>query len=139
MDSELYPEASRMSTAALCWYDTLPIDSAALIYSSVPPDVLQAIQGRLGSEFASALFETAAGEVARGLVDRGVTKLITAGGETSGAVIEELGLITVEVGPDATAGVPWIYDRNRALSLALKSGNFGERDFFVSVLTEDEG
>jgi uncharacterized protein YgbK (DUF1537 family) len=73
--------------------------------------------------------------VAQGLVRSGVSRLVVAGGETSGAVVEGLGIHSLEIGPEIDPGVP----RTRSLSppvlaLALKSGNFGAPDFFVKSL-----
>ena len=122
-----------MSAAALEWYDAQDSSSTSLIYSSLPPRELEAVHVRMGSETASALFEEAAGIIARGLVARGLTRLVCAGGETSGAIIQALGVRVAEVGAEAAAGVPWIHSRDHELNLALKSGNFGEPDFLTSV------
>ena len=58
-----------------------------------------------------------------------VTRLITAGGETSGAVVEGLGLTDLAIGPEIDPGVPALRARPD-LVVALKSGNFGAEDFF---------
>ena len=39
---------------------------------------------------------------------RGVTKIIVAGGETSGSVINALDIKTVRIGAEIAPGVPWI-------------------------------
>lgn len=106
----------------------------ALIYSTAPPQELAAVQAKLGQEEASQLIETAMGEIARQLVASGVTRLVVAGGETSGAVVTALGLDTLAIGPEIAPGVPWtlsLGDTN--LALALKSGNFGGPDFFTKA------
>ena len=64
--------------------------------------------------------------------DRGVTRIITAGGETSGAVIEGLGISELEIGPEIDPGVPALR-AGPNLVVALKSGNFGGKDFFVKA------
>jgi uncharacterized protein YgbK (DUF1537 family) len=66
------------------------------------------------------------------LVARGVTRLVTAGGETSGAVVEGLGLPALDIGPEIAPGVPALRG-GPALVLALKSGNFGGPDFFAEA------
>jgi uncharacterized protein YgbK (DUF1537 family) len=58
--------------------------------------------------------------------------LIVAGGETSGAVVSALGIDAFEIGPEITAGVPVLY--TPSMTFALKSGNFGEADFFGRAL-----
>ena len=82
-----------------------------------------------GRERASEALEGFFAALATEVVARGVTRLITAGGETSGAVVEGLALDTLEIGPEIDPGVPAL--RARAdLVVALKSGNFGAEDFF---------
>lgn len=70
--------------------------------------------------------------VARHAVQRGVRRLVVAGGETAGAVVDALGIHRVEVVGEADRGVPWlIADGDPPLALLLKSGNFGQPDLFV--------
>ena len=69
------------------------------------------------------------------LVTRGVRKLVVAGGETSGAVVQALGVSTLRIGPTIDPGVPWTEVSSPIpLALALKSGNFGTVDFFAKAL-----
>jgi len=78
--------------------------------------------------------EAALAAVARGLVDRGVARLVVAGGETSGAVVNALGVQSLRIGPQIAPGVPWTASvGGRPLALALKSGNFGARRFFLDA------
>ncbi|MEW9547287.1 nucleotide-binding domain containing protein [Nonomuraea sp. NPDC050783] len=65
-------------------------------------------------------------------MERGVTRLVSAGGETSGAVVSALGVPGGVVGPEAARGVPWIFTAS-GLSLLLKSGNFGEQELLVEA------
>ena len=58
-----------------------------------------------------------------------MTKLLTAGGETSGAVVEALSLKQMEIGPEIDRGVHALRASDQ-LVLALKSGNFGAEDYF---------
>jgi len=71
-------------------------------------------------------------DLAKALVDRGVRRLVVAGGETSGAVVGALGIQALRIGPEISAGVPWTETVGSMprLALALKSGNFGGPDFF---------
>jgi 3-dehydrotetronate 4-kinase len=103
-----------------------------LISASAPPDQVRAVQEKLGRERASALVETALAEIARRLVERGVRRLVVAGGETSGAVVKALGIRGLRIGPQIDPGVPWTASLGEPpLLLALKSGNFGGVDFFL--------
>ena len=83
---------------------------------------------------AGALVERELAATAMTLVDKGFTRLIVAGGETSGAVVGALGVTAIEIGPEIDPGVPWTRSMDgRGLVLALKSGNFGAPDFFLKA------
>jgi uncharacterized protein YgbK (DUF1537 family) len=74
-------------------------------------------------------------DTARVLVERGVRRLVVAGGETSGGVVSALGLHALAIGPEIDPGVPALSTIAGApLGLALKSGNFGAPDFFTKAL-----
>jgi uncharacterized protein YgbK (DUF1537 family) len=79
------------------------------------------------------MIESMLADVARELTAAGVTRMIVAGGETSGAVVNGLGVAALEIGPEIDPGVPWCRAVGRDLVLALKSGNFGSPDFFVKA------
>ena len=109
-------------------------DRPVLIYSSEAPDVVEAVQAALGRERAGTVVEGAMAEIAKGLDAAGFTRLIVAGGETSGAVVSALGVTAIEIGPEIDPGVPWTKSLDdRGLVLALKSGNFGGERFFVDA------
>ena len=109
-----------------------PGDRPFLIYSSDDPAEVASVQNRLGRERAGTIVEEAFAEVARLLAEGGVTRLLVAGGETSGAVVQGLGIRMLEIGPEIDPGVPWtrVVD-GPDMAVALKSGNFGAPDFFV--------
>ena len=97
-----------------------------LISSSAPPEEVAKVQERLGRERAGAAVEAAMAAIAQGLVARGVRRLVVAGGETSGAVVDALGVEALKIGPPIDPGVPWTASLGEPeLLLALKSGNFG--------------
>ncbi|MEV5325967.1 3-oxo-tetronate kinase [Nonomuraea sp. NPDC052634] len=122
-----------LARGALAWYDHLPPGSGApLIYSSLEPAALRRVQQILGTERSATILEHALGDIARGLVERGVTRVISAGGETSGAIVSALGVPGGMIGAEAARGVPWIHTPD-GLSLLLKSGNFGEPDLLVEA------
>ena len=121
--------------AALDWAAAKLPKGPVLIYSTDQPDAVAAVQGRLGRDEAGALVEDAMAKIARGLADAGVRKLVVAGGETSGAVVQALGVTALRIGPEIDPGVPWTQSLgDPPIALALKSGNFGAPDFFVKAL-----
>ena len=107
-------------------------DGLPLIYTSADPAEVRAAQERHGREVSAAAIEALFAETARQLVAGGVTRLVTAGGETSGAVVEGLALTQLEIGPEIDPGVP-VMRAGPDFVLALKSGNFGAPDFFVKA------
>ena len=107
----------------------LKADGIPLAYSSADPEVIKSVQNKYGLEQSSQAIETLFSDVATLLVAGGVTRLLTAGGETSGAVVEGLKLAQLEIGPEIDPGVPALR-ASKDLTLALKSGNFGAPDFF---------
>ena len=108
-----------------------------LIASSATPDQVGALQARHGREAAGHAVEQAMADLAEGLIRTGVRRLIVAGGETSGAVVDRLKIPGFLVGPEIAAGVPVlraIGAETGDMLLALKSGNFGGPQFFADAL-----
>ncbi len=123
---------------ALAWARDRLKDGPVLIASSTTPDQVAALQARHGRDAAGHAIEQAMADIAEGLVQAGVRRLVVAGGETSGAVVDRLKIPGFLVGDEIAAGVPVL----RAVGaeagdmlLALKSGNFGGRDFFSDALS----
>ncbi|WP_425041216.1 3-oxo-tetronate kinase [Primorskyibacter sp. S187A] len=104
-------------------------DGLPLAYSSANPEAVREIQARYGGTRAAEALEQCFAEIARLCVAAGATRVISAGGETSGAVVEGLGLTTLQIGPEIDPGVPALRASD-TLVVALKSGNFGAEDFF---------
>ncbi|MFE7275129.1 3-oxo-tetronate kinase [Streptomyces sp. NPDC057623] len=121
---------------ALAWYDQQDPDRPVLIHASASPEELAAVQAQLGVAEAAAQVEGLLGTLASHLVERGVRRLLVAGGETSGAVTTALGVRAVLVGEETDPGVPWTYasTEHGDLALMLKSGNFGAPDLFTRAL-----
>jgi uncharacterized protein YgbK (DUF1537 family) len=127
-------EGRQTAVTVLGWVDAQQGDRPVMIYSSADPEIVRQVQDRLGRDAAGAAVEHMLAEVAQGLVTRGFNRLLIAGGETSGAVVQALGAGALSIGPEIDPGVPW----TRSLSgpdvaLALKSGNFGAPDFFLKA------
>ena len=136
LDALATPDAAAMAAQALAWGDgKLEASRPVVIAASATPDKVAALQARLGRDAAGALVEDAVATIAAGLVERGVGRLVVAGGETSGAVVQRLGVTSLRIGPEIDPGVPWTYANPAGLHLALKSGNFGARDFFLKAFS----
>lgn len=121
---------------ALDWAQgRLAADAPLLVYSTAEPAAVQAIQQRLGVARAGELVEQTLAAIARGLVGLGVRQLVVAGGETSGACVQALGVAQLRIGAQIDPGVPWCHAASplapQGLHIALKSGNFGGEDFFT--------
>jgi uncharacterized protein YgbK (DUF1537 family) len=128
------PLAIDANTAAeaIGWARPKLAQGPVLIYASAPPDRVAQVHAKLGREKAGALVERTLAAIAAGLVESGVRRLVVAGGETAGAVVAQLGVTALRIGPEIAPGVPWTASIGMPpLLLALKSGNFGTRDFFL--------
>ena len=135
LDPLATPDASALARQALAWADGRLGDRPVVIAASAPPEKVAALQALLGREAAGSLVEEALAIVAAGLVQAGVRRMVVAGGETSGAVVSRLGVRQLRIGAEIDPGVPWTYAEGDgpAMRLALKSGNFGGRDFFTTA------
>ena len=122
---------------ALAWAKDRLAGGPVLVYSTAEPAAVRAIQARLGVEQAGAMVEQAIAGIARGLVLLGVRQLVVAGGETSGACVQALGIAQMRIGGQIDPGVPWCFAASdvapEGLHLTLKSGNFGTPDFFTKA------
>ncbi len=135
LDPLATPDADALARQALDWAADKLGGTPVVIAASAPPDRVAALQARLGRDAAGSLVEHTMARIAQGLVAAGVRRLVVAGGETSGAVVETLGITRLQIGPEIDPGVPWTRAEGSgpALLLALKSGNFGGRDFFLQA------
>ncbi|MEF9963307.1 MAG: four-carbon acid sugar kinase family protein [Comamonas sp.] len=128
---------------ALDWARPHLASGPVLVYSTAEPDDVRSIQAQLGVEQAGALVEQNLAAIARGLVELGVRQLLVAGGETSGACVQALGIAQMRIGGQIDPGVPWCHAASPAapegLHIALKSGNFGSTDFFSKAFTALQG
>lgn len=103
----------------------------ALIYSTDTAGAVRECQDKLGAEEACSLIEMMFAEIVKEAVKWRVRKIIVAGGETSGSVVQALNVSTLRIGPAIAPGVPVTQTiTTTPMLLALKSGNFGDRDFF---------
>jgi 3-dehydrotetronate 4-kinase len=135
---------------ALAWAEAHLAEGAVLVYSTAETSAVKAVQSQLGTAKAGEMVEQAIARIARGLVERGVGQLLVAGGETSGACVQALGITQMSIGPQIDPGVPWCFATTdvvdaagaasgatpRGLHVALKSGNFGTDDFFSKAFEQ---
>ncbi len=122
--------------AARDWLARQHPDAPKIIYATADPVPVREAQEKLGTEKAGAIVEAALADLAEDALKHGVSRFVVAGGETSGAVTKSLGITRMEIGEEIAPGVPWTYSKRngRQIALALKSGNFGEEDFFSRAL-----
>ncbi len=98
--------------------------------------MLAQIQQQYGAEKASHAVEETFRLLTEALKESSITRFIVAGGETSGVVAQTLGVENFYIGPVISPGVPWVKGVKQPISLALKSGNFGDEDFFARAQEE---
>jgi len=137
LDPERVVAGPEEAQRALAWASARLADGPVLIASSSTPDEVARLQARHGREAAGHAIEQAMADIAEGLVKSGVRRLVVAGGETSGAVVDRLRLPGFLVGAEIAAGVPVLRTvgaDGADMLLALKSGNFGGPGFFSDAL-----
>ncbi|MEL6748466.1 MAG: 3-oxo-tetronate kinase, partial [Pseudomonadota bacterium] len=110
-----------------------------LVYTTVAAEHVLAVQSAIGADAAAHATEEFFANLAALIVDDGIRRLVIAGGETSSAVVSRLAPRSLTVGPAAAPGVPLMFEPDRCLALALKSGNFGTDDFFSTCLSQMVG
>ena len=122
---------------ALAWAEQRVAAGPVLLASSAEPADVAALQAKFGREASGQAIEAALAEIAAGLVAIGVRRLVVAGGETSGAAVDRLRVSAFRLGPEIAPGVPLMRTIGRdggEMQMALKSGNFGAKDFFARAL-----
>jgi uncharacterized protein YgbK (DUF1537 family) len=137
LDPEQIVVGESEAQRALAWARPRLADGPVLIASSATPDAVAAVQARHGRDAAGHAVEQAMADIAEGLVQSGVRRLVVAGGETSGAVVDRLKIPGFLVGVEIAAGVPVlgaVGAKEGEMLLALKSGNFGGPEFFSDAL-----
>ncbi|HHT0369187.1 TPA: 3-oxo-tetronate kinase [Raoultella planticola] len=116
----------------------LPETPAPLVYATTDPSSLQAIQQKFGVRNSSTTIEKLFALLAKALHQAGVSTFIVAGGETSSAVTQALEVSAFHIGPSVSPGVPWIKALDVPLWLLLKSGNFGDVEFFTRAQRNED-
>lgn len=121
---------------AACAFLDEHAEKSPLIFSTADPAQVVAAQKQFGRDVVAQTTEALFGDLARHATSTGVRRLVVAGGETSGAVVNALGLRMVTIGAEIAPGVPALLAEINGgpLALALKSGNFGDIDFFTRAV-----
>jgi len=136
---QLHPETLNEATIQDCiqWLRSTEQNDTPLVYATASPDAVKAAQTVLGVAEAGAVVERAMALIARAAFEIGVRRFVVAGGETSGAVTQSLGVSEVIIGREICPGVPWVFNQSgeEVIGLALKSGNFGSPSFFSDALS----
>ena len=130
-------DLARSGTQAMLeWLERQDLDDAPLIYATADPETVRDAQQELGRARAGEIIESALAECAVAARDAGARRIVVAGGETSGAVTQELGVARLDIGQEIAPGVPWTFCTSNGcrLALTLKSGNFGAESFFSDAL-----
>ncbi|MBX4867519.1 four-carbon acid sugar kinase family protein [Rhizobium bangladeshense] len=123
--------------AAISWAGDRISAGPVIVAASAAPETVSRLQSQYGREASGHAIETATSIIAAELVERGVRRLVVAGGETSGAAVDKLAIPAFLIGPEIAPGVPVLRsvgNRQGDMLLALKSGNFGGDDFFAAAL-----
>ncbi|MEO6291631.1 MAG: nucleotide-binding domain containing protein, partial [Burkholderiaceae bacterium] len=124
----------------LVWAQAQLPSGPLLVYSTANAASVKDTQSLLGSDATGARVEQALSAIAKGLIDLGVRQLVVAGGETSGACVQALGMEQMQIGHQIDPGVPWCHGlanaSGRNIHIALKSGNFGSPDFFIKAFKQ---
>ncbi|EJC83492.1 hypothetical protein Rleg4DRAFT_6762 [Rhizobium leguminosarum bv. trifolii WSM2297] len=123
--------------AAISWAGDRIAAGPVVVAASAAPETVARLQSLYGREAAGHAIETATSIIAAELVEKGVRRLVVAGGETSGAAVDKLAIPAFLIGPEIAPGVPVLRTVGNAqgdMLLALKSGNFGGEDFFAAAL-----
>lgn len=105
-----------------------------LFYSSDRAENVRKVQTE-GKEKVAELLEQTMASLAVYAVRAGYTQVIVAGGETSGAVTKGLDYESYIIGESIAPGVPVMIPMSaKQIRLVLKSGNFGQPEFFEKAV-----
>ena len=109
-----------------------------LVYSSSDIKSVSEKQKQYGQELLANKIEKFFELLSKRLVKDNFGTFISAGGETSGAVIKGLGIQELKIGKEISHGIPALWSPessgNKPVFVTLKSGNFGQDNFFARAL-----
>ena len=135
LDLLAMPDAKAAIAEALAWALPRLAEGPVAIATSASPAAVRAAQDRYGRSGAASLAEAIIGGLAVALRDAGVRRFVVAGGETSGSVVEHLGIRELQVGAYGGPGIGNAVTRGEdPMAFCLKSGKLGPVDMFLSAL-----
>jgi uncharacterized protein YgbK (DUF1537 family) len=128
--------AAGVQSVEILWNDIKKTSGeSVLLYTAGNKDA--GVKTEPGTPDAAVLLEQTMAALAEKAVAAGYRRIIVAGGETSGAVTRALGFNAYRIGSGIAPGVPVMQPlQNPDIRLVLKSGNFGQEDFFLRALNE---
>ncbi len=123
------------------WLSEAVAAAGGMIYSTTDPETIHRAQATGGVGDAAAEIEAEMAHIAKAGLAAGARRFVVAGGETSSAVTQALGVTRLEIGGEIAPGVPWCFadTPQGPIALVLKSGNFGAPDFFARATRILEG
>lgn len=120
----------------LDWAQPFLKKTPVLIYASESAAERACRDCEVSNQIIGERIEQAMAELVPALVNAGVRRFVVAGGETSGSVVQSLGVRYLHIADEIDPGVPWTVSNGPLpVGLALKSGNFGGEDFFIKSLS----
>jgi len=134
----LITEPQALLAESLKWLAAQPADEAVLVYAVDSLDDLALSRSLAAHVDPAERVEWMLSQIAVEATSAalGFSRIIVAGGETSGAVVKALALPSLVIGPRIAPGVCWASGMTPdgvAVNLALKSGNFGAQDMFTTA------
>ncbi len=120
---------------ALAWASERLDSGPVAIATSAGPERVGAAQAKHGRDGAAAFAEAILGRLSVALREKGVRRFLVAGGETSGAVVESLGVERLRIGAYQGPGVARATTEEAdVIALSLKSGKLGPVDMLMPTL-----
>lgn len=126
--------AGRITADDVCDFVLDYTGCAPLVYSSGNPADVAAAQARHSRAALTSGIEDFFAQAAVLPTEKGITHLVIAGGETSGAVTKARNLGGLRIGTEISPGVPVLFSDRRQIALALESSNFGDPNFFARAV-----
>jgi 3-dehydrotetronate 4-kinase len=111
------------------------------VQTSADREGVSRAQAALGVSGAATLAEGLLSSLAARLRDAGVRRFVVAGGETSGAVVDALGIVRIDVAPwTRELYCCWgVGEADGPISIMLKAGQIGPVDVFARALQAMSG
>jgi uncharacterized protein YgbK (DUF1537 family) len=134
-------EENQLVVGALAWASQHSSSGQAIGFSVAgDPAWVTRAQSSFGVMGAARKAERVLAAISAELAERGFRKFVVSGGETSGAVVEAMGIQRMQVLPfDELGAGSCISLDDRRISLFLKPGKIGAADVFSAALTKMRG